>query len=102
MTRWLAMSGLTYQDFQLRRRKMCIIKKAGVCSGGGFVQFKVRLMEGKDHPCPGCRQIVSEINFTPEDLGKVLSVDVVDDQGAEHDPEHEKPQEKPKRRRAMT
>ena len=73
LTALLAAKGISYQEFGVRHRRSCAFRRSGVCTDGGFVQFKVRLIEGKQPERACCLDLLEQFALTQDYVQEVLA-----------------------------
>ena len=77
---YLAMKQLAVGDFLRMHRRACAIRKAGVCTDGGFVKFKQRLTgdEANRVACEVCMKWMHDNKVTYEDVKEFLNEKMAD------------------------
>eukprot|EP00435_Cladocopium_sp_Y103_P072988 s131_g42.t1 len=69
---FLAKKKLCNGDFIKMHRRAVVLRKAGVCSGGSFVDFRELLVSGKQPDCEICRQWMQDNAVTVDQIQEML------------------------------
>lgn len=69
----LAEHGATYGLFQSIHCKCGVIRKAGVCSQGGFVNLQIRLRQNQETTCAGCLEFMRVTKISSDLVSSTIS-----------------------------
>lgn len=65
---WMASLGFDYQSFSAAHRRAASVKKAAVCTDGGWLRFKFLWQNGGGHKCEVCSKLCETYGLSHEGL----------------------------------